>query len=62
MQVTNAEWKIMNILWEQPRTIMQITSMLSEETGWTKHTVITLLKRMQEKGTVYYVEGEKAKM
>ncbi len=62
MQVTGAEWKIMNILWEKPSTIMQITSALAEETGWSKNTVITLLKRMQEKNTVYYEEGKKAKL
>ncbi len=62
MQITNAEWKIMNLLWEQPMTITQMTASLKEETGWTKYTIITLLKRMQEKNTVYYVEGDKAKV
>lgn len=62
MQVTNAEWKIMDLLWEKPRTITQITAALTGETGWSKHTVITLLKRMQEKDTVYFEEGEKAKL
>ena len=45
--LTEAEWKIMLRLWERsPQT------MLEPETGWTKHTVITMLKRMQQKGTV----------
>ena len=46
---TDAEWKIMEGLWEsQPRTMAEITRALEPETGWTRHTVITLLKRMQE--------------
>lgn len=50
---TEAEWKIMEVLWAQsPRTMSEITRALEGTTGWTRHTVITLLKRMQEKGTV----------
>ena len=62
MQITNAEWKIMSLLWERPMTIMEITAALKEETGWTKHTVINLLKRMVEKGTVVYTESGRTKM
>ena len=62
INISDAEWKIMNILWESsPCTIMQITKQLSDVTGWTKHTVMTLLKRLEEKGAVYYEEGERAK-
>lgn len=51
--LTEAEWKIMAELWRNtPRTIMQLTRTLQPETGWTKHTVIALLRRMVAKGTV----------
>ncbi len=51
--LTEAEWKIMAELWRNtPRTIMQLTRILQPETGWTKHTVIALLRRMETKGTV----------
>ena len=51
--LTDAESKIMTVLWEEsPRTMMEITRRLEEETGWSKHTVTTLLKRMQLKGTI----------
>ena len=51
--LTEAEWKIMLRLWERsPQTMMELTRALEPETGWTKHTVITMLKRMQQKGTV----------
>ena len=50
---TEAEWKIMEVLWEDaPRTMPQITKALAGKTGWSRHTVITLLKRMQEKGSI----------
>jgi len=60
--ISDAEWKIMNALWEKsPKTITELTNELAESTGWTKHTIITFLKRLDAKGAVYYVEGERAK-
>lgn len=53
VQCTEAEWKIMEVLWDfSPRTMAEITKELEPSTGWTRHTVITLLKRMLEKGSV----------
>lgn len=53
IQLSDAELKIMQTLWEQsPKTMAQITQALFDETAWTKNTVITLLKRMIAKGTV----------
>lgn len=53
VQCTEAEWKIMEVLWDAaPRSMGNITRILEPATGWTRHTVITLLKRMQEKGSV----------
>ena len=63
VNLSDAEWKIMNLLWESaPRTMMQITNALKAETGWTKHTVMSFLKRMEEKGALHYEEGEKARL
>ncbi|MBQ9198211.1 MAG: BlaI/MecI/CopY family transcriptional regulator [Clostridia bacterium] len=62
IQCTDAEWKILEVLWDQsPRTIAEITKTLEPSTGWTRHTVITLLKRMEEKGTVKVDESGPAK-
>lgn len=53
IQCTEAEWKILEVLWDKsPRAMSDITRELAPATGWTRHTVITLLKRMEEKGTV----------
>lgn len=63
VNLSEAEWKIMNLLWEEaPRTMMQITNALKAETGWTKHTVMSFLKRMEEKNALHYEEGGKARM
>lgn len=62
IQLTDAEWKIMEVLWDgAPRTMADITRTLEPVTGWTRHTVITLLKRMQEKGSVEVDESGNVK-
>ena len=60
--LSDAEWKIMNALWDDsPKTITELTKVLADSTGWSKHTIITLLKRLEAKDAVYYEEGERAK-
>lgn len=62
-RLTEAEWNIMLLLWENPpQTLMQLTRALENETGWTKHTVLALLKRMQEKGTVRVEDNGRTKL
>ena len=58
INLSDGEWKIMNLLWEEPpKTLTQLTKELHTETGWTKHTIITMLKRRriqaQRQGGVY---------
>ena len=44
-KLSESEWKILSALWEkEPQTIMQLTDTLRDSTGWSKNTVITLLK------------------
>ena len=63
IKLSEAEWKVMKLLWEEsPKTMMQITNLLKETTGWTKHTVMTFLKRMEEKEAIHYEEGGRAKL
>ena len=63
IKLSESEWKVMSLLWDEaPRTIMQITNFFKESTGWTKHTVMTFLRRMEEKGAVHFEEGERAKL
>jgi len=61
--LTEAEWKIMLRLWDRaPQTMMELTRSLAPETGWSKHTVITMLKRMKAKGTVHIDETGPVKL
>ncbi len=63
VRLSEAEWKVMGALWEEaPQTIMQMTRRFQETTGWTKHTIMTFLKRMEDKGAVRYEPGERAKL
>ena len=53
VSLSNMEWKLMNSLWSAaPMTLMQLTRALEEETGWTKHSVITMLNRLEGKEAV----------
>ena len=62
VNLSDGEWKIMNLLWDSaPRTVTELVHALSEETGWTKHTVIKMLSRMEEKGAVRHETGLRAK-
>lgn len=62
ISLSDGEWNIINVLWEAaPKTITQLTVALKESTGWSKHTIITMLGRMESKGAVRYEEGIRAK-
>ena len=62
VHVTDAEWKLMELLWEEsPRTITQMTAAMQDKTGWTKGTVIKLLSRLQARGAVDRQEGGRGK-
>ncbi|MCM1537273.1 MAG: BlaI/MecI/CopY family transcriptional regulator [bacterium] len=57
------EWKLMEQLWQkEPQTITQLSAAIRSLYGWTKHTVITMLNRLEAKGAVAYREGERARL
>ena len=62
MRLSDSEWKIADCLWKnESMTITELTKELSPVTGWNKNTIITLLKRMADKGAVDYVQEDRAK-
>lgn len=62
IKLSDAEWKIMQVLWTNaPQTYKQIEDTLKEETGWSKHTILSFLKRMCEKGAIRAEEAKPAK-
>jgi len=57
-ECTQAEWKILEVLWEQGGTTAgQITRELQPEPGWTEHAVCMLLRRMQKKELISLEES-----
>ena len=51
MQISNAEWRIMKIIWmEGKQTSTDLIAVLSERFDWSKSTIKTLLTRSVEKG------------
>ena len=49
-----SEWQVMELLWQQPRTLMQLVSQLQETIGWSKSTVTTIVRRMTEKELIVF--------
>ena len=62
MKLTDAEWQIMNVLWERyPTTARGIAERLPAEITWAYNTIRTILVRLQEKGAVHeYKEGKRS--
>lgn len=53
VSLTQAEWKIMHLLWDKhPQTLRNIQDGLKEQTSWSKHAVISFLKRLQLKNAI----------
>ena len=58
ISLSDGEWKLMNLLWEDsPRTVAQLVRAMAHDTGWTKATIFIMLGRMAEKGAVIVREG-----
>lgn len=62
MTLTNAEWSVMECLWEQsPQTVVQLAHALRERAGWAKSTSSTMVTRMAAKGLLTVEEGGRAR-
>jgi len=53
MKLTEAEWSVLNVLWEKEEiSLKELTDALLPNKGWNKKTVFTYLTRMENKGLV----------
>ena len=51
--LTEAEWTVMECLWEKsPRTGRETVAWLEQKMGWTRSTTLTMLRRLEAKGAV----------
>ena len=60
--LNHSEWQIMECLWEKPHTLMELVAVLEKSVGWSKSTVATMVRRMEEKGIISYVENGRTKV
>ncbi len=57
MRLSEAEWKVMDVVWEQsPVSARRVCEALEAETGWAYSTVKTLLTRLAGKGAVTFTK------
>ena len=55
INLTSAEWNVMECLWEKGSiTGREATNMLEEKMGWNRSTTLTLLRRLEEKGAIHF--------
>lgn len=53
----------MKALWDSaPVTITQLTKAMEDRTGWSKHTIISMLSRLEAKGAVCYRSNGRARV
>ena len=53
MRLSNAEWQLMNALWEgHPATAREIAERLPDEIDWAYTTIKTMLTRLEKKQAV----------
>ena len=53
LTLTEAEWAVMECLWEKsPRTGRETVAWLDQKMGWTRSTTLTMLRRLEAKGAV----------
>ncbi|WP_295583988.1 BlaI/MecI/CopY family transcriptional regulator [uncultured Oscillibacter sp.] len=57
-----SEWRVMEVLWTGPKTLMELVRELGVSAGWAKSTVTTMVRRMEEKGLITYEQSGRAKV
>ena len=61
--ITQSEIVIMNVIWEQKEAnLRMIMDAVCDKTGWTKHTIISFLKRMEQKELISVVSTSPVKV
>ncbi len=60
--LNQSEWIVMERLWEKPHTLMELVAELGESVGWSKSTVATMVRRMEEKGLLSHTEQGRTKI
>lgn len=59
--LSRSEWLVMEHLWLQPHTLMELVAAMGKSVGWSKSTVATMVRRMEEKNLVRFEENGRTK-
>ncbi len=63
ISLSEAEWKVMEALWERGRaTGRELCLHMEERCGWNRSTTLTLLRRMEAKGAAESVQDGAVKV
>lgn len=60
--LSNSEWIIMEQLWMKSHTLMELVAILGQRVGWSKSTIATMVRRMEEKGVIIHTEQGRTKL
>ncbi len=60
--LTQGEWQLMQLIWQRPHSLMELVDELGKTVGWSKSTVATMVRRMEEKGILRYEEQGRTKI
>lgn len=63
IMLADSEWRLMQALWAngESSTFRQLCDAVCEPNGWTKHTVMSYLKRLAQKGAIEILEQSPVK-
>lgn len=51
----------MELLWQEPRTLMEIVNILSASESWAKSTIVTMVRRLEAKELLRYEQNGRTK-
>lgn len=60
--LTQSERQLMQFLWQRPYNLMELVDDVGKTIGWSKSTVATMVRRMEEKGILRYEEEGRRKI
>ncbi len=60
ISLTQAEWSVMDCLWDAgPLTGREVVQRMEQSCGWSRSTTLTLLTRLEHKGALESLPAEK---
>lgn len=62
VSLSAGEWRMMEVLWTGPKTLMELVRALRDDPGWAKSTVTTMVRRMEQKGLIAYTTEGRTKV